>query len=292
MRVSLSGVRVMSKTHEEFVKEMTLIGIEVLGTYTKAIKTVKLKCPSCGDDWSPLAYNVRKGKVCRKCGYKKNSKKQIKEHKDFLSEMEGSNFIILGVYKGGKKLIEVQCKKCLNISNVKPNNLLNGSGCAYCSGTKKKTTKEVQELLSRRGISLLGTFKGNKYNYDFSCDDCFTLWNTSAHNVLQGSGCPSCATSGFDKNKPAYVYYLRVGDREAYKIGITNREVEKRTHYETNISIVKTWFFTEGKEALAMETEILKRYKAFQYKGDKLLITGNTELFTADILGLDYDKKK
>ena len=45
---------------------------------------------------------------------------------------------------------------------------------------------------------------------------------------LKGSGCPSCAVTGFDRNKPGTLYYLSINDGEAYKIGITNRTVQQR----------------------------------------------------------------
>lgn len=109
---------------------------------------------------------------------------------------------------------------------------------------------------------------------------------------LQGKGCPSCANNGFDKTKSAVLYYIKISSNNviAYKIGITNRTVKERfsaTELE-KIQVLKVWDFPLGSDALVKEQEILKLYKEFKYIGDPLLSSGNTELFTYDVLGLDY----
>lgn len=110
-------------------------------------------------------------------------------------------------------------------------------------------------------------------------------------NRLQGMGCPSCANNGFDKTKSAILYYLRVTDNAitAYKIGITNRTVQERFNNTDlkKIQVLKTWDFPLGSDVYNKEQEILKLYKEFKYLGEPLLSSGNTELFTKDILGLD-----
>lgn len=43
-----------------------------------------------------------------------------------------------------------------------------------------------------------------------------------------------------------------------------------------------------GKISLEKEQKILKKYKKYKYNGcEKVLETGNTEIFTKDVLGLD-----
>ena len=54
------------------------------------------------------------------------------------------------------------------------------------------------------------------------------------------------------------------------------------------IHIVKTWEYVVGTDAYDKEQEILAMYSHEQYTGiDKMLSSGNTELFMWDVLGLD-----
>ena len=56
---------------------------------------------------------------------------------------------------------------------------------------------------------------------------------------------------------------------------------------DVTITILKVTPFGNGKIPYELEQRILKKHKAFQYKGPKVLKGGNTELFTKDVLGKD-----
>ncbi len=82
------------------------------------------------------------------------------------------------------------------------------------------------------------------------------------------------------------VYYLFVEDYngEAYKIGITNQKISERFGEDFyKITVLDTILCRTRIEAYSIEQEILRKYKKFQYKGENLLINGNTELFYLDI---------
>ena len=113
----------------------------------------------------------------------------------------------------------------------------------------------------------------------------------AARNGILDEVCGHMPTvvSGFNKNKPGILYYLRISGGTAYKIGITNLSVEERYNLKDLevITPVKQWYYVDGEEAYQQEQKILKTYKYAQYKGDKLLHIGNTELFDRDILLMD-----
>ena len=135
---------------------------------------------------------------------------------------------------------------------------------------------------------------------DSSNDDVFRLEICHAHGVFstypdtlrKGHGCPKCSRYGFQKDKPAVLYYLSVKNGTAFKIGITNRTVAERYTNEEllDITLLKEWYFDVGQEAYDMEQSIIKQYKEFKYKGKKLLKSGNTELFFLDVLDLNKNK--
>lgn len=109
---------------------------------------------------------------------------------------------------------------------------------------------------------------------------------------LSGQGCPDCAETGFNPNEPGILYYLAIATDDGdvrYKIGITNLTVEDRFLASdlARIRTVKAWRYAIGNAAAERESEILRQYAGDRYYGPPILSSGNTELFTHDILGLD-----
>ena len=94
-----------------------------------------------------------------------------------------------------------------------------------------------------------------------------------------------------DPKKPGHVYYLAINNGEAYKIGITNRTAEERFNLTelSKIEVVWTKYFENGQDCWDMEKEILRKYKQYRYKGNPLLVSGNTELFSVDIFNLPQE---
>ena len=97
---------------------------------------------------------------------------------------------------------------------------------------------------------------------------------------------------GFNPNKPAILYYLSINNGQAYKIGITNHSVEVRYSSKdlAKIKVINVIEYSNGKDAYKSEQLILKEYSYAKYEGDPLLESGNTELFTHDVLLLDLSE--
>jgi hypothetical protein len=169
-------------------------------------------------------------------------------------------------------------------------NHLSGCGCPKCKESYIDT-----DIFIRKSKEI------HKDKYDYS-KTIYTKYNDNiiitcpthgdfrqvASNHLSGCGCPSCRdTFGFNQQKPAILYYLKIGN--LYKIGITNNSVKERFKSDfKNITIIKEWSYALGMEAKEQESKILKEYKYAQYKGPNVLAYGgNTELFDRDILLLD-----
>ena len=105
------------------------------------------------------------------------------------------------------------------------------------------------------------------------------------------------ATNGFDKVKPATLYYLRIRTATnlvLYKIGITNRSPKSRItgmglQNVVAVDVIKTFPFASGREARLVEKAYHREFACHAYTGDPVLGNGNTELFTADVLGLCHN---
>jgi hypothetical protein len=143
-------------------------------------------------------------------------------------------------------------------------------------------------------VLVLGKYQGTVAPILVRCNGCKYEWSPVPSTLFQGCGCPKCAEYGFQFNKPAITYYLRIAtpDRPLYKIGITNRTVAKRFPRDMHrITILKIWNFDIGTDAYEYEQQVLRENAFDLYRGpDVLHNDGNDELFVCDVLGLDVNQ--
>jgi len=241
--------------------------------------------------------NHKCGQGCPRCANKRAGLKQRITQNVFIKR---ANTIHNDKYNySNVKLI----KQTENISiicpthgefTIKPFKHLQGQGCKKCgiiSTTIKRTS--TKDYFIRRATFV----HGDKYDYS----EVVYINNTSKisilcpihgdfeqnpNNHLQGSGCPSCQ-GWIDMKKPAICYYIVLQDYDLYKIGVTSKTKNERIHGEgITIKQIKIWHFNTANEAFKFEKKILEEFKMFRYNGDKLLRSGNTELFIKNVLNI------
>lgn len=268
------------------------------------------ECPVCLEHFkcSTTAVNTGHTTKCRTCSNKIKARIQadnaiLKASNEFKMKavvVHNDMYDYSSVdYVDSDTKVLIICSKHGGFLQV-PYSHLNGNGCPECYNEirgRQKAEKAASTFVSKALIIHMG-----KYDYTFVeytnsrtkvkivCD-IHGAFMQRPNDHLSGKGCASCATTGFDKNKPGILYYLRVVNNGAvcYKIGITNLTVQKRftTMDLENIVLVKQWEYAIGAEAYTAEQEIIKSYKDFKYIGAPMLSSGNSELFIHDILGLD-----
>ena len=139
--------------------------------------------------------------------------------------------------------------------------VLEGSGCPDCAAINRRLTKEdIQERIKDRGIEIIDEYIKTESKTLFRCINNHQ-WETLAHHILVGKGCPMCAVSGFKSNIPAYSYLLDFG--HFIKFGISNRlkvRLSSHTTYNGKFTIIKTKLFENGQHALDWENSIKKKY--------------------------------
>lgn len=145
------------KTHEEFVREMTIKqpAIDVIGQYIDDKSGVHCKCKVCGFDrysseklWNPTPNNLlRKSNPtgCPQCS------RCIKTHEKFIQEMSEKrpDINVLGIYKNKRSGVHCQCRVC-GFSKYQdgtkwmplPDNILRGMGCPNCNNENKTSFAE------------------------------------------------------------------------------------------------------------------------------------------------------
>ena len=228
---------------------------------------------------------------CKKCklSYSTDTfiKKANKVHSNYYTYQST-------VYTLAGNAVTVTCPVHGDFS-VRANQHLAGQICMKCDIANK--TKSVEEYLLEAAAIHNDKYDYSLVNYTTSKEQIRIVcpmhgeFKQRASDHLAGASCPSCAGYGFQPSKPAILYYLKITtdtNQVLYKIGITNRTVNERFNLTdlSKIEIVKQKLYDNGQDALDWETKLKRMYKEYQYKGPDILSSGNTELFTEDIIAM------
>jgi len=238
-------------------------------------------CPIHGD------FTIKPGKHygsihgCNRCSHDAASANLVKNNEYFIEKsrsIHGDKFdYSISDYQGAHKEIKIICR-IHGILTTTPGSHYRGHGCMKCGreGTSTKRTKTTEQfILEAQEVH------GNKYDYsqtkytgifdnvNIICPE-HGKFPQSGSNHLRGSGCPTCAETGFDQSKPAYVYQIRFHTRNNgvfYKCGITNRDYMDRTkkiissykkHYDDaiTINVIDYVHFEDGSVAWNFERKL------------------------------------
>ena len=285
------------KTTEEFISDAKKVHGDKYD-YSKVVylqnkQRITIICPEHGE-FEQIPSNHLKGFGCKKCSnqYKPTREEFIENANNVHNNKYDYSKL---VYVNAKTKVTIVCPEHGEFSQ-NPSDHTMGKGCHSCGKSKKLTTS----IFINRSIKI----HDDKYSYEKSVYDGLYKsviiicpihghFNQKPSEHLQGCGCPNCTKNGFQPSKPAYLYYLKVTTNDGqilYKLGITNRTVNERFNLTdlSKIEIVKQKLYTDGAEALKWETKLKRMYKEYQYKGPDILSSGNTELFTEDIIELYY----
>lgn len=294
-------------TTEEFVTKARVIHESKYDyskvKYANSKTKIEILCHEHGSFWQ-IPYNHLNGQGCSECGKLKcdEAKKCTQEEFIIRSKLVHKDKYIYDKvkYKGTDNKIVIICHEHGEFMQT-PHNHLRGVGCSECGRTStiKKQSSNKEEFIIKAKLVHINKYDYSKTNYTNNRAKVIITcpihgdFKQVPKDHLAGCGCPSCMACGFNPNKPAYLYYLKVtteDNRILYKIGITNRTVNERFNLTdlTKIEIVKQKLYENGQDAYDWEQKLLKLYKQYQYKGPNVLESGNTELFTEDIIAIYY----
>ncbi|OOZ61597.1 zinc-ribbon domain-containing protein [Solemya velum gill symbiont] len=260
-------------------------GIELIGDYSANHTKTTFRCKK-GHEWeaAPSSIYKKEGSGCPYCS-----------NRSTLSRADVNRCIAnRGLFLAGKYIDDIthttfKCKHG-HLWEAIPDKVIGGQDCPVCAGNAPLTKETVNERIRERGLKLVGDYISANTKTVFKCQIKHE-WKATPGSILAGTGCPSCAEHGFNPDKPAILYYLKIETRNqrVYKIGITNRTVEERfTGDMDKITILNIEHYEVGADAHEKEQQLLKQCAEYRYIGDDILSQGgNTELFTKDILGLD-----
>lgn len=109
------------------------------------------------------------------------------------------HFEVLSEYKGMRKKILRRCTQCGEERYVLAHHLLEGHGCPRCTAQErgKSYRKSHEEFVSQiasinPNIIILSEYQTNLSRIQCKCKIDGFLWETQAHVLLGGHGCPVC----------------------------------------------------------------------------------------------------
>ena len=263
--------------------------------YKNSKSKVIITCPIHGD-FEQTPKNHLSGCGCPRCAGRISSTKELIE--DF-KKVHNNRYDYSKVHYTTKaNKVIIICKNHGEFLQVAQDHL-KGHNCPKCSIDDSRERKSSEEYITQCSLK-----HNNKYDYSkvkYTHSKLKVVITCPIHGDfeqvagihLHGQGCPKCAKSGFNPNKPAYLYYLKIiidEENVLYKIGITNRTVHKRYSKSDlkKIVVLNEQYYEYGKDALNLESYIKQKFKEYAYKGVKVLESGNTEIFTINLL----DKEK
>ena len=285
-------------TTEEFIEKAKLVHGNKYdyneSHYVKSNIKIIIKCDIHGN-WEQTPASHLMGCGCPKCGnitVANKRKLSLEEFIEKASKLHNTKYTYNKVlYIDNHTKVKIICPLHGEFEQ-NPADHLSFKGCPRCANNQNYTNTEfIQRAVEIHGLKY--SYIKTKYTHSKKkvIITCATHgdFEQQPNNHINGKGCPACGITGFDQTKSAILYYLKITTDEGkvlYKIGITNRTVNERFNLTelSKIEIIKQEEFEVGTDALNKETKLKRKYKEFQYKGPNILVTGNTELFTKNLL--------
>jgi hypothetical protein len=117
-------------------------------------------------------------------------------------------------------------------------------------------------------------------------------WKVSISDRKAGSGCPSCAKSGFDPNKDGWLYFLEHPNWEMLQIGITNVPDDRLSiHKRLGWEVLEVRGPMKGDLARQWETDILRMLRANKAEVGRTDIVGKFTGYTESWLKQSFEVK-
>jgi len=230
---------------------------------------------------------------CKRIDYIKNLLTKINKKYNFdyiypekLNVLRTDNFIatckVHGEFKTSLKKLSngIQCKLCAikKLADNQRDDLKSFIEKSKNIHGDKYDYSNVEYCDSQKHINIICKFHGEFYK--------------KPYHHIGGQGCPICGKekSNYERynNKKTTLYYIFLPEYNLYKIGLTMSNVESRFKGDIKaglkIEIIQTKEFQDGYDAYILEQKILKHFSKHKYQGKKVIGSGNTELFTENVL--------
>jgi hypothetical protein len=140
---------------------------------------------SKGHEWKTLVRRIKKGNWCKTCaGMVKHTIEEFQQ----IAKNRGFECLSKR-YVSNREKLKFRCKEG-HIFYCSGDNLKNkGRGCPECSGKKKHTLKQMQDIArARKGKCLSIHYTNNKTKLLWQCEKGHQ-WEATPHKIIQGHWC-------------------------------------------------------------------------------------------------------
>ena len=261
-------------------------------------------------DFFQLPQNHLQGHGCKECGNSRNIESKLKGKDFFIQKCKviHSNkydYSMLPKQVQGTTSVDIKCPYHGTFTQKLASHSL-GVGCPSCGyeTVSKKGRMELEEFLAisnkvhiNKYEYIVKSFKTCHPKVEIICLEHGVFLQYKAYRT-QGSGCPKCAN---EKNSianrlnqigPANLYYIKLSKqgKTFFKIGVTSKTIEERFYPKAlngcTLEVISMKSFDTAGDAYLEEQTILKTFRSYLIDF-RLIESGNTEIFTEDVLKLD-----
>jgi hypothetical protein len=273
------------------VNKFPNISFEYFTEYVSAKTKIKCVCSIHGEFYSSIDHLLGDKKIgCSKCSSIHKGEKRKLSIEDLEKRHIGKGYKYLSIINGR---VTYECPLHGIVEQAVRDNAA-GKGCIKCgqiSGKKLVFNKDMVTKLSEIHFnkytynSLSHKYVGKNPIIEYVCP-IHGLVEQDYQNHLKGKGCPLCNTGFRNRGDtvPTYIYIVYFNSLSLWKLGVTKFSLSKRYSSEPlKYTEVLLYRCKDGTEAYNIETEAASVLKPKKYKGQKVLFSGNTELYTEDI---------
>lgn len=287
------------KSNQEFVSELLEKRPFIIPQEEYKGATVKIKVMStkCGHSWYASPNNLLSGYGCPCCAGNKR-----KTNEEFVSELneKSPKIMPLDEYVNTSTKIRAKCTICGNVWNVRPSDLLSGTGCPSCA--KKKRATDENSITSLPILMQEWDYKKNE-NEDpdyvsrgshkkvwWICSKCGFSWQTTVKSRVNGNGCPACSGHTL---WPGYNDLETVNPELAYEWNYEKNEglIPSNVYYNSKKSV--WWKGTCGHEWEMRINERNSRGYGCPYCSGRRILPGFNDLATTNpLLAFEWNIEK
>jgi hypothetical protein len=249
--------------------QMLTAGLQPLEPYKNAISNWRCKCLNCNQIVISRYNRVQQGSGCPRCAAVKVGEKIRLSEEAAVAKLGEYNLEPIEPYVKSDVKWKCKCLSCGQIVYPKLKNLQRGDGGCYQCGMKKAGLKntmsqvEASQIVTDAGFEPLEPYRNALAKWKIRHTICGSIFYPNLNNISQGSGCPTCANSGFDPNKDSHIYFLSHPDWQMYQVGITNFPEQRiNSHKKLGWELIEIRGPMDGFITREWESSILRMLKA------------------------------
>lgn len=206
-------------------------------------------------------------------------------HPEIAKEAHGWNPSQISA--GSSRKLEWRCKAGhLWLAIVNSRTRDRSADCPYCTNRKvlvgfnDLATTDPEIAGEADGWDPTTVTRGMDKTKKWKCSEGHK-WSTGVIVRSRGSGCPSCAKTGYDPNEKGYLYFIQHSSWNMYQIGITNDlDTRMNSHRKLGWELVQLRGPMDGLLAKEYETSILRMLRKRGAELGNTLIAGKFDGFS------------